>query len=297
MKTVALVVAALLGFAGNSLICRLALAPGRIDAATFTSVRIAAGALALVLLTRVRALAGPGAPGGALAGSWPMAAMLFAYAALFSYAYLRVGAALGALVLFAAVQATMIASSLHGGERLRLWEWLGLVLALGGLAVLAGPGLHAPGLHAADLHAPDLPGVGLMALAGVAWGAYSLLGRAVKQPLAATAGNFARCLPFAVVLSAATWRHAHVTADGLALAAASGAITSGIGYALWYAALPALSKKQAAFAQLTVPVIAAAGAVLLLGETLTDRLLIAGAVILAGVAMAVLASPTAARKA
>lgn len=268
MNTAALTALALLAFAGNSLLCRLALAPDAIDAVSFTSVRIAAGAAILLLLVRR----------WSLPGSWVMAAALAAYALLFSWAYQRIGAAVGALVLFAAVQATMIGWGLIAGERLSPLAWGGLLLALGGLGSLAAPGLAAP----------DPLGMALMALAGAAWGVYSLLGRGVSAPVAATAGNFVRCLPLTLGASALTIPSAHATTAGLAWAAVSGAITSGLGYCVWYAALPRLARSQAASAQLAVPVIAALGAVVLLGEPLTLRLLGAMAAILLGVALAVL---------
>ena len=265
---------ALIGFAGNSLLCRLALADRTIDAASFTAVRLASGAVVLVLLARGWR-AGPRSAGNAIS-----AAALFAYAAPFSYAYLRLGAGLGALVLFGAVQATMIGWGIVRGERPRLAVWLGLGLALGGLVGLAAPGASSP----------DLVGVAAMTVAGVAWGVYSLRGRSSPGgPLATTAANFARSVPLAAVLlvAAALLSGLHGSARGILLAALSGAIASGLGYSLWYAALPGLTATRAAILQLLVPVLAAGGGVGLLGERVSLRLLLTGAAILGGVALAI----------
>jgi drug/metabolite transporter (DMT)-like permease len=260
----------------------MALRPRLLDAATFTSIRIVSGALALLILVRVGALqvgAAPRtAPPAAGAGSWTAAAALFAYAAAFSFAYLRIGAGVGALLLFGAVQATMLAWALRGGERLRWPEWGGLVIAVAGLVALVRPGLSAP----------DPAGAALMIGAGVAWGAYSLRGRGASRPLAATASNFARAVPLALALSLAGMGAAHVSPRGALLAVASGALSSGVGYTLWYAALGGLTATQAAVVQLSVPVLVASGGVALLGEALTPRLAACGAIILGGVALAVL---------
>ena len=271
--------AALIGFAANSLLCRMALGARLLDAPTFTSVRFSAGALTLAILLR-----STGRGKLPKAGSWPASLSLFAYAAAFSYAYLRLSTGTGALILFGVVQATMVGWSVRGGERLRLAVWLGLALALTGLVALTLPGLTAP----------DPLGACLMAAAGVSWGIYSLLGRGTTHPLAATAWNFLRAVPLALALSLATIAGAHVSPKGLMLAVSSGALASGIGYSLWYAALRDLPASRAAVAQLAVPVLAAVGGILLLGERLTPRLVFAGTLILAGVALAIL-SPRAAR--
>lgn len=270
-KTVALTAVALIAFAANSLLCRAALAAREIDAATFTSVRLCSGALVLVLLARIRG-------GRAQGGSWRAAFALYGYAIAFSLAYLRIQAGVGALILFGSVQATMIGSGLVRGEQLGPWKWLGLLVALGGLVGLTLPGARAP----------DLTGAGLMALAGVAWGLYSLLGRGNADPLASTARNFLLTVPMTLVVSAASLASASASASarGLLLAVASGAIASGLGYTIWYMALRGLKSSTAAIAQLTVPVLAALGAVVLLGEALTPRLLLAGTFVLGGVALA-----------
>ncbi len=273
-RTAVLTLLALCAFAANSLLCRAALGPRLIDAESFTSVRIVAGAAVLWLLVRGR--------GGRLGGgSWTGALALFAYAIAFSLAYLRISAGVGALVLFGCVQATMIGSALARGERLRARQWIGLALALGGLAWLLLPGASAP----------DPAGAALMALAGVAWGVYSLLGRGSQRPLASTAQNFVLSVPFALAASAIGWSARSVSGPGLLLAATSGAITSGVGYAIWYAALPTLGTARAAVAQLAVPVIAGAGGVLLLGEIASARFLASGVLVLVGVALAVVPYP------
>ena len=271
MKVVVFVALALVGFAANSLLCRAALGDASIDAASFTAIRIGSGAAILALLAR--------RPG---AGSWTSAAALFAYAAAFSFAYLRLVTATGALVLFASVQATMIAWGVVArGERPRLLEWLGFAIAIGGLVFLLLPGLAAP----------DPLGAALMAFAGISWGIYSLRGRGAAKPLAVTADNFLRAVPMAALLLLALplTGDAHVEPQGAALAIASGAVASGIGYSLWYAALPALAAVRAAIVQLAVPVLAAAAGALVLAEPVTLRLAIATALIIGGIALALVA--------
>ena len=263
---------ALLAFAGNSLLCRAALAHTTIDAASFTLVRLLSGAVVLGLLAWRR-----GTRGHARGNGWSAFA-LFAYAAAFSFAYLRLSAAAGALLLFGAVQATMIAHGLWSGERLRPLQLGGLVLAAGGLVGLVLPGLSAPPLAAALL----------MLAAGIAWGMYSLRGRGAGDPLQVTAGNFLRAVPLAAVLALLMFRHITPDPTGLGYAVLSGALASGVGYAIWYSALPLLTSVTAATVQLAVPVIAALGGVFLLGEPLTLRLLAASVAILGGVALVVM---------
>jgi drug/metabolite transporter (DMT)-like permease len=273
LRTVLLSAAAMIAFAANSLLCRAALAGGLVDAASFTGLRLGSGALALAIL------AGRGGPGERAHGDWTSAAALFGYALAFSLAYVRIPAAVGALLLFGAVQATMIGWALASGERPRRLEWLGLVTALAGLVTLTRPGLAAP----------DLVGSGLMIASGACWGAYSLRGKGSMDPLRANAGHFARTVPMALLASLAGLAIAapRLTVAGGLLALASGGLTSGIGYALWFAALRGLTATQAAIVQLTVPPLAAAGAVLFLGERLTLRLAVAGLLILGGVGLAV----------
>ncbi len=275
MRTALLTAAALVCFAANSILCRLALAHGAIDPAGFTGLRMASGALVLGLIAMRRP--GPRAPGG---WSWLSAAALLAYAAPFSYAYVSLGAGVGALVLFAVVQATMIGWGVARGDRPRLPVWLGLLIAMGGLVGLVAPGARAS----------DPIGIAAMAIAGAAWAAYTLRGRASQiDPVVANAASFARTIPVAAALAAAAAAAGQLapSARGAALAIASGAIASGGGYALWYAALRGLTVARAAILQLLVPVLAAAGGVLLLGEAASLRLLLAGAAILGGVALAV----------
>lgn len=270
-RVVILTLLAMLAFAGNSLLCRAAFNTSRIDAASFTSIRIVSGAIALWLIVRVR--------GGkkASAGNWTSAFALFTYAAAFSFAYLSLTAATGALLLFGAVQATMIGFGLWRGEGLRAWQIVGLACALGGLIGLLLPGLSAPPLLSSAL----------MLAAGFAWGAYSLRGKGSGDPLRVTSGNFLRAVAFAVVLSAATLPWASLDAAGVGYAIASGAATSGIGYAVWYTALPGLKATSAATVQLSVPVIAALGGIALLDEPPTLRLLLAAIAILGGIALVI----------
>ena len=265
-----LTVLAMIAFAGNSLLCRAALIHSGIDAASFTTIRLIAGALTLWLIVNMRR--------SQTSGSWPSAFALFAYAACFSFAYIHLTAATGALLLFGAVQASMIGYGLYKGERLRAQQMLGLLCALGGLVGLVLPGLSAP----------PLMNAALMIAAGVAWGIYSLRGRSAGDATAVTAGNFLRAVPFALLLSLVTLNTASIDLAGTAYAIASGTIASGMGYAIWYAALRGLTATTAATVQLSVPVIAALGGILLLGETLTLRLLIASIAILGGIALVVL---------
>ena len=271
---------AMLAFAANSLLCRIALREGSIDPASFGAIRLAAGAAALLLVMRLQPRP-ESAPRAEKAGDWPAAAMLFLYVACFSFAYLRLAAGSGALILFGMVQLTMFAAGLAAGERFTALGWLGLALAAGGLVLLLLPGVAAP----------SPAGAALMAVAGVAWGVYSLRGRGVKDPLAATAGNFVRATPLGIALWLAWAPRGHANARGVALALASGAITSGLGYVVWYAALPRLKALQAASVQLSVPLIAALGGVLLLDEAFTMRLALAAAAILGGIALVLGARP------
>lgn len=271
-RTAILTFVTLVAFASNSILCRLALGTRLIDAGTFTCVRLLSGAVVLALIVVLRERRVPKFP-----MKWIAAFALFAYAAPFSFAYLRISAGVGALVLFGAVQATMIGSDLFKGKRLHTSERFGLLLAVAGLVALTLPGTSAP----------DPVGAGLMAIAGVAWGTYSLLGRGTGDPLRTTAGNFVFSLLFALPLAVASIGDATATPEGLLYAAASGALASGLGYALWYTALRGLTATQAGIVQLLVPVLAAIGGVLFLGETVSVRLLISGAIILSGVGLAV----------
>jgi drug/metabolite transporter (DMT)-like permease len=256
-------------FAANSILCRLALKSTPIDPATFTLIRLVSGAATLWLIVRIRT------GGRALAGNWTAAFSLFAYAAAFSFAYVSLSAGTGALLLFGAVQATMILYGLLRGERFTTLQTSGLLLALGGLVALLLPGATAP--HWA--------GATLMTVAGIAWGAYSLMGRASTHPIETTAGNFVRAAVFGALMSTVSLAMFAWDARGALLAVLSGAVASGLGYATWYAVLPALRATHAATVQLSVPVIAAIGGVLLLGEHLSLRLVLCSVAILGGIAL------------
>lgn len=276
LRTFTLTAATMIAFAANSLLCRAALRGGAIDAFSFTAIRLASGALILVVITR-SGIAGRGGDGEGVHGSWRSALALAAYAIAFSYAYLELGAGAGALLLFGSVQLTMITGGLIRGERPSLRQWFGLAVAAAGMVVINLPSLDAP----------PPSGAALMIAAGIGWGVYSLRGRGAKRPILATAGNFARCLPFAAVFGAiAVAAAAHVTTTGVVLAVASGAVASGLGYCLWYAVLPSLGAARAAIVQLSVPVIAAVGAIVLLAEPLRSHVAIGGGIILGGLAIA-----------
>lgn len=279
---------AMIAFASNSLLCRAALKQSGIDAATFTFIRIFSGAAALWLIMKLhrtvvaavcdRRIDRLGAHRAPLQGNWLSALALFVYAATFSFAYNTLSAGTGALLLFGAVQATMILWGLHKGERLRALQLLGLAAALSGLVVLLFPGLSAP----------PLPGSALMLAAGVAWGAYSLRGRGAANPASSTAGNFFRAVPMALALSIVLFPSARLDRAGTTYAVLSGAIASGCGYVIWYTALPGLKAASAATVQLSVPVIAATGEILLLAEPLTLRFVFASVAVLGGIALVVL---------
>ncbi len=272
MRVVALTILALTAFAANSVLCRAALGEDTIDAASFSALRLLFGALTLWLLVTLR-------PGRTKrSGSWPSATCLFLYAVPFSFAYESLPTGTGALVLFGAVQATMLIAAVLSGERPGWLQWLGLITALGGLVYLVLPGVSAP----------DPLGSALMTVAGISWGLYSLRGRAATDPLGETAGNFARSLPMVALVSAASLGALRVDATGAMLAVTSGALASGVGYAIWYAALPALTTASAATVQLSVPVLAAVGGVIFMAEAVTPRLAIASVLILGGVALALL---------
>lgn len=272
LRTTILTALALIAFAGNSLLCRAALAHTHIDAASFTTLRLFSGALVLWGLVWLR---GGARMGG---GNWLSALALFAYAAGFSFSYQHLTAAAGALLLFGAVQTTMIGYGIRAGERMRWLQLVGLALACGGLLILLLPGLSAP----------PLLGALLMLGAGIAWGIYSLRGKHGGDPLQVTTGNFLRAAPMALILSLCLLRDASPDPAGLGYAFLSGALASGVGYAIWYTALPFLKSTTAATVQLSVPILAAAGGVFFLGEPLTLRLLVASVAILGGIALVIL---------
>ena len=274
LRILCLTAGAMAAFAGNSLLCRMALKETGIDAASFTAIRLVSGALVLWAVARSTRSAQTGT------GNWWSALALFSYAACFSFAYVSLPTGTGALLLFGAVQALMIGYSIWSGERLRPLQLAGLALAFGGLAGLLLPGVSAP----------PLAGSVLMLLAGVSWGIYSLRGKGAGDPTRVTAGNFLRAAPLALGLGLVMLlsRDVSLDASGFWLAVASGALTSGIGYAVWYTVVPALKATTAASVQLSVPVLAALGGIAFLGEPLTLRLALTSVAILGGIALVVL---------
>jgi len=274
---------ALVFFAANSLLCRMALSEQSIDPAGFTIVRLSSGALCLwMLLAFKKSTSKP-----LQHGDYLSSLMLFLYAIFFSYAYTQLDTGIGALILFGSVQLTMIVAARVSGESLKAISLIGAAIAFGGLVYLLSPGISAP----------PITGAGLMAASGIAWGFYTLKGRGVSIPIAATAGNFIRTLIFVTVLLAVTFQQLNFSQKGVLLAIASGAVTSGLGYAIWYMALRNLSAAQASILQLLVPVIAAFSGVIFLSETVTFRLLIASVVILGGVMLAIIGPKINPRKA
>ena len=287
MPTLLLTMLAMLAFAGNSLLCRMALQHTAIDAASFTAIRLLSGAIVLWLVVQMRVRRQQSQPASgeavpqaiaATAGSWGSALALFAYAITFSYAYFSLTAATGALLLFGMVQVTMIGVGLWQGERLGLQQSIGMVFAVGGLVGLLLPGLSAP----------PLLGAVLMLGAGVAWGIYSLRGKGVGDPTEVTAGNFLRAVPMALLASLLALPWFSPDPAGTVYAIASGALASGLGYAVWYTALRGLAATSAATVQLSVPVIAAVGGTVFLDEAFTLRLALASVAVLGGVALVIL---------
>lgn len=267
LRTFILTATAMIAFAANSLLCRMALGQDFIDAGSFTSVRIISGAITLGLIISIRGHKTK------ITANWSSVAALFCYMVFFSFAYLSLSAGTGALLLFGAVQLTMFASAIRHGERFSFLSWTGLFAAFSGLVYLVAPGVTAP----------DPIGALLMATAGVAWGTYSLIGRRSGQPLLETTANFLYSVPLTIGLSAMLIASVDISAPGVLLAVASGALTSGLGYAIWYAALPGLTAGRAATVQLCVPVIAALGGIVLLSEQITVRLVVASSLTIGGI--------------
>lgn len=274
MKTALYTLIALLAFAGNSVLCRLALGDETIDAASFTIIRLLAGIVTLLVILKLRT----GTSQKPSKGSWKAALYLFVYAITFSYAYVSIETGVGALILFCAVQITMILMQLIQGKRLITLEWLGVLVAFGGLVYLLLPGAQAP----------SFGGFVLMAIAGVAWGFYTLAGKGSVNPLADTSFNFLRTLPLVGTLLAVSVQQAQLSSPGVMLAVMSGAVASGIGYTIWYMALTGLGAVQAAVLQLIVPVIAAIGGVIFADEPLSLRLVLSGLLILGGILVVIL---------
>jgi drug/metabolite transporter (DMT)-like permease len=270
MRTISFTAFALVAFAANSVLCRIALRHATIDAATFSTIRLTAGAATLLLIsTRTRRGAAPGK------SSWISAGMLFLYAVPFSFAYTRLSTGTGALILFGCVQMTMMIAALLSGERPHPLQWFGLTLAPTGLVYLVLPGLEAPSFAAATL----------MAIAGVSWGVYSLRGRSAVNPLEQTTNNFVRTVPLVLAVSLLARSQFHVERQGILLAIASGALASALGYVVWYEALRGLTSTRAAAVQLLVPILAALGGVIFLAETISARLVLSAVMVLGGIAL------------
>ncbi len=273
VRTLALTLFALIAFAANSVLTRMALGRASIDASSFATIRVVSGAATLLLVSSLNRRRG----GPVFRGSWTSALMLFSYAVPFSFAYLSLSTGTGALILFGMVQVTMILAALGSGERPHAWQWVGLLLAFVGLVYLVFPGLTAP----------SPIGSLLMAVAGISWGLYSLWGRSTVHPLADTTGNFARAVPLVLGVSLAARSQVSLSGPGILLAILSGALASGLGYAIWYAALRGLTRTRAATVQLSVPVLAALGGVFFLSEGVSLRLVLSAVLILGGVGIAI----------
>ncbi len=274
LKTSMLTGIALIAFAANSVLCRLALGGGAIDAAGFTVVRLFSGALVLLLLLWLRGEK-PYLP---KKGTWTSSLMLFAYAISFSYAYITLDTGTGALILFGAVQITMVLLSVFAGNRLHISEWVGMLVAFCGFVFLVLPGVTTPSPF----------GFTLMLMSGIAWGIYTLRGRDSKNPLLDTSHNFLRTIPLIAIVALVSLNHSHYSVEGLLFASLSGGLASGVGYSIWYAALRGLSATQAAVIQLLVPVIAAIGGILFVSEVITLRLALSAGMILGGILLVIL---------
>lgn len=274
LKTIVLTSLALIAFAANSVLCRLALGNEAIDAASFTIMRLLSGTIVLLLIVT----ATRNSAADATKGSWGASFMLFLYAATFSYAYVSLDTGTGALILFGSVQITMILLSLISGARLHLTEWAGVAIAFTGFVYLILPGVTTP----------STTGFALMTVSGIAWGIYTLKGRGSKNPLLDTAYNFLRTTPLVIILAIIAMNTLNYSTGGIVLALLSGGITSGIGYTIWYIALGGLTSTQAAVLQLSVPLIAALGGVIFVSEAITFRLMISATLVLGGILIVVL---------
>lgn len=268
-KVISLTILAMLAFAANSLLCRLALRHTEIDPTSFTLIRLVSGAVMLWVIVAIKGVR------ARRSGTWLGAFTLFVYAFAFSYAYVHLETGAGALLLFGAVQLTMLGYGYYKGERMQAVAILGLALAIGGLVALLLPGATSPAPASAAL----------MALSGVAWAIYSLIGRQSNDPLASSAWNFLRAIPFMLLASTPFLGHLSIDLTGALCAIGSGAIASGVGYAIWYAALRSLSSFQAATIQLSVPVLASLAGALVLNESLTSRLVITSLAVLGGIGL------------
>ena len=278
IKTILFTGLALIAFAANSVLCRLALGESAIDASTFTIVRLLAGAIVLTVIMRISKIKSNSNTNSSTKGSWPASIALFIYGLTFSFAYVTLDTATGALILFGSVQITMILMSIFSGNRLHISEWFGMAIAFTGFVYLILPGVTTP----------SVIGFLLMTVSGIAWGIYTLKGRGSKNPIMDTAFNFLRTMPFVIILAIVTFKYAHYSSEGILLAVLSGSIASGIGYMIWYSALSGLSVTQAAVLQLLVPVIAAVGGIIFVSESISFRLTVSSAMILGGILMVVL---------
>jgi drug/metabolite transporter (DMT)-like permease len=274
LKTLSLTCLALLAFAGNSVLCRLALGGATIDAASFTSIRLLSGIIVLAIILKMTHNVNKPVS----KGSWMASVLLFLYAIAFSFAYVSLDTGTGALILFGAVQITMLLVSSLTGNRLHYIEWSGVFIAFSGFVYLVIP----------TVATPSMTGFILMTIAGIAWGFYSLKGRGSVSPLGDTAYNFIRTLPFVVILLAVTFQQANLSGQGIILAVVSGGLTSGVGYTIWYSALRGLTPTRAAVVQLLVPIIAAIGGVIFAGESVSLRLLLSSVLVLGGILLVVL---------
>ena len=278
IKTILFTGLALIAFAANSVLCRLALGESAIDASTFTIVRLLAGAIVLTVIMSISKIKSNSNTNSSTKGSWPASIALFIYALTFSFAYVTLDTATGALILFGSVQIAMILMSIFSGNRLHISEWFGMAIAFTGFVYLILPGVTTP----------SVIGFLLMTVSGIAWGIYTLKGRGSKNPIMDTAFNFLRTMPFVIILAIVTFKYAHYSSEGILLAVLSGSIASGIGYMIWYSALSGLSVIQAAVLQLLVPVIAAVGGIIFVSESISFRLTVSSAMILGGILMVVL---------
>lgn len=274
LQTIALTCFSLIAFAGNSILCKLALGENKLDAASFTIIRLLSGIVMLLLISQISGRKGK----SAFKRNWISSSALFLYAIAFSYAYISLDTGTGALILFGAVQITMILASLISGNKLHLFEWIGIVIAFLGFIYLVQP----------NLTTPSLKGFLLMTVSGIGWGIYTLRGKGSKQPIHDSASNFLYTLPFIFALSIVEFNHTNLSGQGIILAIASGAVASGIGYTVWYFAVKRLSTMQASVVQLLVPVIAAAGGVIFANEVISMRLIFSSVMILGGIVLVLL---------
>ena len=283
IKNISFTTLALIAFAANSVLCRLALGENNIDAASFTIIRLLSGAITLWILINLKNLFNKDNNNQKEPkGSWYGSLMLFIYAITFSFAYITLDTATGALILFGSVQITMILVNTFKGNKLHIFEWLGVALAFIGFVYLMLPGINTPSVF----------GFLLMTLSGIAWGFYTLNGRGSLNPLMDTAHNFIKTIPFVIILGVIQillMENSHLSETGIILAILSGAIASGVGYSIWYSVLPHLSVVLSAVLQLLVPVIAAVGGVLLVNEMVTQRLVLSGVMILSGILLVIMA--------